>query len=251
MTLSYLANLLTSPLVHVPVMLGLLRILAYLGIIPRVIKWLYALPVIWLLMCSLMYPSIKMIQPLENDYPVIHLASKEWRKADIIVVLACNYFEDDGLPFVSRWPNCSIQRNLQAALMHRTKPLPILLAGQVLGKNDTQAQAEHNRYFFQTLGVADQHITTVPIGRNTKTEVAAMAPYFSNKTVALVTSASHMRRAMGYMQNYDVNVIPIPVEHLSRIDVSFEIGLPSALSLYRSERAIHEYLGLFYQNYLQ
>jgi hypothetical protein len=198
-----------------------------------------------------MYPSIKMIKPLEDEYKVIPISSSEWRAADMIIVLACNYFEDDGLPFVSRWPNCSIQRNLHAALMHKTKPLPIYLAGQILGSKDLEAQAEHNRFFLTTLGIDNQHIVTAPQGRNTKTEVAALAPYFENKTVALVTSASHMRRAMGYMKDYNVTVIPIPVEHLSRIKVSFEIGSPSASSLYRSERAIHEYLGLFYQNYLQ
>jgi hypothetical protein len=90
---------------------------------------------------------ILLIKHLEDKYPVIPLESSEWRKTDAIVVLACNYYEDDELPFVSRWPNCSLQRNLHAALMYREHPMPIYLAGDILGSTDKYSQASHNKDF--------------------------------------------------------------------------------------------------------
>ena len=31
----------------------------------------------------------------------------------------CYYFGDDSIAFVSRWPDCSLKRNLQATLMYQ------------------------------------------------------------------------------------------------------------------------------------
>jgi uncharacterized SAM-binding protein YcdF (DUF218 family) len=197
------------------------------------------------------YPSVLLIKNLEDKYPVVSLQSEAWKKTDAIVVLACNYFEDDDLPFVSRWPNCSLQRNLHAALMYQIHPMPIYLAGGVLGKKDKYSQASHNKAFFESMGIDSTDIFITPIGFNTETEVAALAPQLKGKKISLVTSASHLPRAVKYFEENAIEVLPIPVEHLSRKHVEPVIDLPNASSLYRSERAIHEYLGLFYQLYLR
>jgi uncharacterized SAM-binding protein YcdF (DUF218 family) len=125
------------------------------------------------------------------------------------------------------------------------------LAGAVLGKADKYTQASHNQSFFESMGVSDKDIYTVPKGVNTETEVAALAPLLKGKKVALVTSASHLPRAVAYFEFHNIKVLPIPVEHLSRKHIKPVFGLPNAISLYRSERAIHEYLGLIYQHYFR
>lgn len=249
--LSYLANVVSSPLVHVPVVLVILRICIALNFYPKTSRWLSAIPIIWLYLCSLVYPSVLMIKSLEDHTKVVPLESNKWRNTDAIVVLACYYFEDNALPFVSRWANCSLQRNLQAALMYKEYNIPIYLAGEILGKHDTTPQAIHNQSFFRKMGVPEQDILIVPQGRNTETEVAALAPLLKNKYISLVTSASHMPRAIQYFEDHGLKVLPIPVEHLSRKNIELTLGLPNASSLYRSERAIHEYLGLIYQQYLR
>lgn len=197
------------------------------------------------------YPSVLLIKPLEHTYPVIPIESNKWRSTDAIVVLACNYFEDDNLPFVSRWPNCSMQRNLHAALMYREHPMPIFLAGDVLGKTDKFPQANHNKYFFEQMGVKSTDIFIIPKGLNTETEVKALASLLNGRHISLVTSASHLPRAVYYFEENNIQVLPIPVEHFSRMNVQPIVGLPNAASLYRSERAIHEYLGLIYQRFMR
>jgi uncharacterized SAM-binding protein YcdF (DUF218 family) len=129
--------------------------------------------------------------------------------------------------------------------------MPIFLAGDILGSNDKYSQASHNKYFFEQMGVDSADIFIVPKGVNTETEVNALASILDGRNISLVTSASHLPRAVFYFEEKNIQVLPIPVEHFSRKSVEPMIGLPNAASLYRSERAIHEYLGLIYQKYVR
>ena len=88
-------------------------------------------------------------------------------------------------------------------------------------------------------------------GVNTETEANALISIFDGKHIPLVTSASHLPGAVFYFEEKNIQVLPIPVEHLSRRSIEPVFGLPNAASLYRSERAIHEYLGLIYQKYVR
>lgn len=249
MLLALLASVVSSPLVHAPLLFLIFRVAATLGTHRVLYNCLSVIPIIWFFLCSMTYPSIELIKYLESPHPTVNIESEQWKSADAIVVLACNYYEEENFPYVSRWPNCSLQRNLQAVLMYKTYPLPIYLAGDVLNRTDSESQAEHNKSFFEYFGVPTQSIHTISKGTNTETEVAAIASILNGNKVALVTSASHLTRAIKYFDAFDIETIAIPVEHLSRRHTSFTIGLPSAKNLYRSERAIHEYLGLIYQDY--
>jgi uncharacterized SAM-binding protein YcdF (DUF218 family) len=251
MTLTYIASILSSPLVHAPILFGIIRVMAHFSHTPTRYKFLSIIPIVWLLLCSMTYPSVLLIKNLEEQYPVVFIHSEEWRKTDAIVVLACYYFEDEGLPFVSRWPNCSLQRNLHAALMYKTHPLPIYLAAGILDKENKYSLAQRNQYFFESMGVSSADIFTTPSGFNTETEAQALSLSLQGKSISLVTSASHLPRAVTYFEELGMEVLPVPVEHFSRIQIEPMIDLPNARSLYRSERAIHEYLGLVYQNYFR
>ena len=249
--LASIASTFSSPLVHSLALFAIFKMLSHTKIKPTFFSYLSIVPLLWLLICSMTYPSVLLIKHLEDQYPVIPLSSTQWQKTQAIVVLACNYFEDDKLPFVSRWPNCSLQRNLHAALMYRQHPMPIFLAGDILGSNDKYSQASHNQYFFEQMGVASADIFIVPKGVNTESEVNALSSILDGKYISLVTSASHLPRAVIYFEENNIRVLPIPVEHFSNKNVEPVAGLPNAASLYRSERAIHEYLGLIYQKYVR
>jgi uncharacterized SAM-binding protein YcdF (DUF218 family) len=251
MTLAYIASVLSSPLIHGPMLFVIIRIIGYFSKSPRLYKYISIIPLFWLFLCSMTYPSVLLIKNLEDKYPVVFLKSEEWRKTDAIVVLACYYFEDDELPFISRWPNCSLQRNLHAALMYKAHPLPIYLAAGVVGKKNKHSLAQHNQAFFELMGVNSADIFTIPEGYNTETEVKALSPLLQGKWISLVTSASHLPRAVKYFEDLGIKVLPIPVEHLSKRKIEPMIDLPNARSLQRSERAIHEYLGLVYQVYFR
>ncbi|MBL4630243.1 MAG: YdcF family protein [Paraglaciecola sp.] len=249
--LASIASTFSSPLVHSLAFFAIFKLLSHTKFKPTLFNYLSIVPLLWLLICSMTYPSVLLIKPLEDQYPVIPLSSQQWRKTEAIVVLACNYFEDNKLPFVSRWPNCSLQRNLHAALMYREHPMPIFLAGNILGSNDKYSQASHNKYFFEQMGVNSADILIIPKGINTESEVHALMSILDGKYISLVTSASHLPRAVFYFEENNLKVLPIPVEHFSNKRVEPVAGLPNAASLYRSEGAIHEYLGLIYQRYVR
>jgi uncharacterized SAM-binding protein YcdF (DUF218 family) len=120
-----------------------------------------------------------------------------------------------------------------------------------LDKENKYSLAQRNQYFFESMGVSSTDIFTTPSGFNTETEAQALSLSLQGKSISLVTSASHLPRAVTYFEELGMKVLPIPVEHLSRIQIEPMIDLPNARSLYRSERAIHEYLGLVYQNYFR
>jgi uncharacterized SAM-binding protein YcdF (DUF218 family) len=250
MTLAYVASILSSPLIHGPILFGIIRIMAHFSKKPRIYNYVSFIPLIWLFLCSMTYPSVVLIKNLADKYPVVFLQSEEWRKTDAIVVLACYHFEDDELPFVSRWPNCSLQRNLHAALMYKAHALPIYLAAGISGNKNKYSLAEHNQSFFEKMGVNSADIFTIPKGFNTESEAKALSSLLQGKWISMVTSASHLPRAVKYFEDLGIKVLPIPVEHFSRRKIEPMINLPNATSLYRSERAIHEYLGLIYQDYL-
>lgn len=191
-----------------------------------------------------------MVKQLEDDHDVINLESTRWKETEAIVVLACFYFEDEVLPFVSHWPDCSLQRNLHAALMYQHKPLPIYVAGGILGTAAKMSIANYNKSFFEKLGVQKGDIYAISEGTNTQSEATALAPFLKGKYISLVTSASHMTRAVSYFEKQGFKVLPIPVDHLSKSHIEPVLDRPNARSLYRSERAIHEYLGIIYQNFI-
>lgn len=193
------------------------------------------------------YTSTLLIHHLDHHYPTIDFDDKRWQSADAIVVLACSFYDDDALPLTSRWHDCAIKRNLQAVLMYQEKAMPIFLSGGSVKESD-YTHAQFNLQFFKQMNVPEKDITLSERGYNTATESEALAPLLKGKTIALVTSASHQTRAVEYFKRKNLNVIPIPVEHLSRYEREFTLGLPSANNLYRSERAIHEYLGILAQN---
>jgi uncharacterized SAM-binding protein YcdF (DUF218 family) len=227
-----LANNLSSPLVHGLLIFIVLRFFAYLSHKDKLFYRLSFLPLVWIFTCSMTYPSVLMVKYLEDQYPVVQLTSEKWH-----------------LPFVSRWPECSLQRNLHAALMYQVKTMPIYLGAGVLGEQDSNSQAAFNAAFLRKLGVKAKDIHIFPGGNDTQSEVEALAPALQGKSVSLVTSASHQLRAVEYFNRQGIKVLAIPVEHLSRKKIEFTLDLPSARSLYRSERAIHEYLGLIYQRF--
>jgi uncharacterized SAM-binding protein YcdF (DUF218 family) len=244
-----LANNLVSPLVHVPLVLICLYFIGKFKRDPFIPKLLSIITVVWAIFCSMTYPSLLMVHALEHNYPSINADSKAWQDADAIVVLACYYFDDDELPLISRWPDCSLKRNLQAVLMHQQLATPIYVTGGKLAGAE-KSHAEYNAMFLETLAVPKEYIHIVAKGHDTQSEAVALHG-LKEQTIALVTSATHIERAKYYFEQQGIKVIPIPVEHLSKKNIKFVIGLPNARSIYRSERAIHEYLGLISQRLLQ
>ncbi len=65
----------------------------------------------------------------------------------------------------------------------------------------------------------------------------------------LVTSASHMPRAIGLFRKYGMDPIPAPTDYMVKEregGLTPRVFFPSAGSLEKAGRAIHEYLGMMW-----
>jgi uncharacterized SAM-binding protein YcdF (DUF218 family) len=210
----------------------------------KVALFILTLACAFLLWCSLPMTSNMMLKPIERRYPVIQADAPVLKQVDAILVPGCRHYEDSPRPFADRWHRCSLLRNLQANQMYRYLRKPVYVSGGIL-KYRVQSEAEANRAFFIAMGISPEHIVSVPSGTNTEQEAQALAAHLRGKTVALVTSASHQLRAKYYLNQQDINVIPVPVEHLSSPHTDW--GWPNTTSLERSHRAFYEWAGLTYQ----
>lgn len=245
MSLSNAAVVLTSPLVHVPASILVFVLLKKFHTqFPA--KPLTIAALIWFFCCCGTYTSSALIHRLEYTYPPIHADSHKWATAETVVVLGCYYFDADLLPPYNRWPRCSLQRLLQAIAMYKYKPNQIVVSGGNLA-DWPKTLAEYSREFLVQQGIPNKSISVVNNGFNTRSEVSAICEKLEVEEIALVTSASHQLRATREFQKCGIKVTNIPVDFLTQPNIKFEISLPNADSLKRSERAIHEYLGLIAQ----
>jgi uncharacterized SAM-binding protein YcdF (DUF218 family) len=81
-------------------------------------------------------------------------------------------------------------------------------------------------------------------GLDTAQEARAVAVQLGTAPFLLVTSAAHMPRAMRQMKRAGAQPIPAPTGQLTGRPRGWDSWLPSSAGLGRTERALHEYLGL-------
>ncbi len=67
-----------------------------------------------------------------------------------------------------------------------------------------------------------------------------------NHPFILVTSAYHMPRAMALFTAQHMHPIPAPTQFIGLTQLSIKTVIPNASSLFLSDLAIHEYLGLWW-----
>lgn len=207
-------------------------------------KGIIILSTLWVLLCSQYFFSYLLIKPLERENPPIKVEDPSWQDADGIWVLACYHFEEDILPRVSQFNDCSVQRLVHAANMYRVKQVPIYLTGANFVESSPRMHSVVAAEFLSTLGVNKQDIIILNKGTNTKEEADAIKTSFNDKKLAVVSSATHGKRLMALMKIKNINSVFIPVDYDAVGVLNLKLNLPSSTSLVRAERAMYEYAAL-------
>jgi uncharacterized SAM-binding protein YcdF (DUF218 family) len=96
----------------------------------------------------------------------------------------------------------------------------------------------------RAFGVTDTALIVTDTGLDTAGEARAIVGLLGTAPFLLVTSASHMPRAMWEMERSSARAIPAPTGQLTGRPLTLDSWLPSAAGLGRTERAVHEYVGL-------
>lgn len=132
-----------------------------------------------------------------------------------------------------------------AELFHGGRASLLVCAGPVIGARDGGADA---MYMLAELGVPPRAMLRVEGPRNTSEEIAAFAELAHERgwrRLAIVTSASHLRRAMRLARAQGITVTPLAADFLGGpIEVTVEDLLPSSVALYRMQVVSWELLGM-------
>ena len=186
-----------------------------------------------------------LILPLESRYEPI-TQPQAFSNVRWILVLGSSASEDADAPPTTRLSGIASLRlaeglRLQNALPESTL---ILSGGSVFG--DAPSATVMSRAAVD-MGADPDRLRIHPNPLNTRQEAEFMREAVGEAPFLLVTSASHMPRAMMLNRKAGLNPIPAPTARRaagSAMTSDPAYWLPSASALEMSERAIHEYLGI-------
>lgn len=186
--------------------------------------------------------------PLEKDYaPLLHAqpAGAELVGAKWIVVLGAGHINDPRLPVNAQIGKSSLSRLVEALKLHRNLPdKKLVLSGGAVF--EPVANAEVMAGVAESLGVARDSFVVLKASQDTETEVLDIKGLVGEEKFILVTSASHMRRALGLFHKQGMKPIPAPADFEVKDSGTTGPGsfFPQAENLQISERALYEYLGI-------
>jgi uncharacterized SAM-binding protein YcdF (DUF218 family) len=214
----------------------------------RLGKWLLTLGVILLLLSSNILMSDLLLGPLESTYPPLldPAALNKERTTPIrwVAVLGSSYDVEENRPLTARLGRDSLARLVEGVRVQKMLPgSKVLLSVGV--PEDVAAQGA--REMGRQLGLSREELQIIQGSLDTRDEAERMRPTLGTDEFVLVTSASHMPRAMALFQRAGMKPLPAPTDFwVKRRTSAFEIWFPSADALRASERASYEYLGLLW-----
>ena len=181
-------------------------------------------------------PKLLLI-PLESAYPALK-DPHQYPDARSIIVLTAYAVDDENLPLSARMNASSASRILEAANLRSSRPdCRVIVSGSATAARTMGRQ-------LQLLGVPDALLSLDIMSNNTAASAEHMKFLIGNQPVFLVTSAGHMRRAIGVFRKNGMTPIPVPTDYQllgNAWDATWKI---SAMHLQASDFAVHEYIGL-------
>jgi uncharacterized SAM-binding protein YcdF (DUF218 family) len=189
-----------------------------------------------------------LLSPLERLHPPL-IDIPPYNNA-AVMVLGSGYNQDSPLPITSRINDSGLVRLTEGIRIYRRLPKSrlVLSGGSVYGGS---AAAHGYAEAALALGVPERDIVRLDTPRDTAEEALAAREILGpGQILILVTSASHMARAMMHFKKAGLSPVPAPTRHKSLREDRSRPGywLPSSSHLQKTERAVYEYLGLLAVN---
>jgi len=184
----------------------------------------------------------------ESKYPPFKISNfreEEIDKIKYIVVLAGGYAPGAGLPLSSELTPYTLTRLVEGLVLHREMPRSKLIFTGKGWAPDSEANAM--KEMAMKLGVSINNIILDEESSNTYEHTQNLQKYLKNSSFVLVTSAIHMRRAMGLFLKAGLKPIPAPTDHfLKREYTFFNQGMltPHGVNLYDSDVIFSEFVGI-------
>jgi len=163
---------------------------------------------------------------------------------ELIVVLGAGHISDADLPVTSWVSSTTLYRVAEGLRLAELNPEALVLFSGYRGTDDISA-ADVNRQLAMGLGLDSTRILINPAARDTRDEARFVASMVQGRSMALVTSATHMARALSLFEAEGLNPIPAPTGHLVRRGerLAVEDLVPSETTLFISRQLWYETLG--------
>jgi len=206
--------------------------------------WLIVLGASFVCLGALGVVGDLLLTPLERQFPPFQ-GTRAPPAVDYIVVLGSSYVPRDGIPITAALDGEGLTRAVEAVRLFRGLGIRHLVVsgGAVPG---AATSAEGYALLAQSLGVSSASLIVLDKSLNTADEARAVAALIGSAPFLLVTSAYHMPRAMKLMQRAGARPVAAPTGQRLSAGPGFQLlqWLPTAQGLAKTERALHEYLGL-------
>jgi len=208
-------------------------------------KLTLTLSVLWLFLISYSPLVNTILYEYEAAYPTLKSAPKDIK---YIYVLGGGHHTDDTRPITSQVVDASVVRiNEGIRHFHQLDEKPTIIVSGYSGLFDPTPGAIMQERLALALGVKKVNLHVEATPRDTQEEAIAAKKYIGDAPFILVTSASHMKRALKFFKNEGLNPIPAPTNHLANIKYPNYTDFFSANAVKKSHIVWHEYLGLLWQ----
>jgi uncharacterized SAM-binding protein YcdF (DUF218 family) len=254
MSLFWLKKFVSFWLMPVPFCLTLLVIGTCYLFSPRLNRLgrrLVAMGSLLLLLFANKFVSTALIQPLEQRYPAVpeYAAGaplpRRLAECRYIVVLGGGHGDVAALSATNKLSSSGLARLVEGVRLARLLPQAQLVVSGPGGAPGLPSHASVLAQAAVSLGLDRSRIILIDQAHDTEDESHAAKAIVGSAPTALVTSAWHMRRAVGLFRHAGVAVLPCPADYLSKtsgyfrwIDLSWD-----AESLTRSSCAVSENIG--------
>ena len=210
-------------------------------------KWLVTCGIFLLLLFSLQPISDMLLSGLEQQMRVSENISD--KRVSFIVVLCGDGTINLGISAASQASDQSLKRLVDALFLYREFPgRKLIISGG--GWPSTNAPAVLLEEFARKLGIPGADILVESESRCTADQARLLEPLLHAEPFFLVTSASHMPRALGTFRKHGLRAIPFASDFRAKGCNFSDIRtyLPRGHALEQSENAVYEYLGLAWYN---
>lgn len=201
----------------------------------------------FLLLLLFSYPPFAnfLVTPLENKYAKYEYKDlNSSQNIKYIHVLGNGHTTDISQPISSQLSDGGTKRVLEGVIIYKNMLNAKLIFTGYKGKTDI-SNAKMNARLALALGVKkkDMIINGAPV--DTKEEALFTKTVVGEKPFLLVTSATHMPRAMLLFESLGMHPIAAPTNFHKEKFVGY-LRAPKPIYLHVSSVAIHEYIGLFW-----
>jgi uncharacterized SAM-binding protein YcdF (DUF218 family) len=200
-----------------------------------------------LVFCSVQALSSFITLPLTYQYPAIvdvDNLSVQFPNMSYVVVLGGGHQTfDPHVPLTDHHSQAQLRRVVEGIRLHRGLPgSKLVLSG---GGMRGPSSAHTMEALALSLGVKDVDIILEPDSHNTYEEAKYLKIVLDDAAFLLVTSASHMPRALALFTQMGMNAVPAPTDHRVFREGTYWANryLPTHAQMYAMGTVVYEYFG--------